>query len=264
MLAIDVGNTSTSVGLFEGLRLKREWRMETESLKDFFEPANEFAVTKKSNIVRNRELILRFRTELDCIVSSVVPKVDKFIKKAFPKAIFISHKNIGIRIKVKNPSEVGADRLVNALAVSKLYGTPAIVVDFGTATTFDVISKNGEYLGGTIVPGIQMSVDALHERTAKLPKITIKAPKKVIGDSTISAMQSGILYGYVSLVEGMISRIKSEILNSKSETNSKSKILIVATGGYAKFIAKYALGIDIIDTDLTLKGLMGIAYELDI
>ena len=227
LLGIDIGNTSTSFGLFEGEKLVKRWNIKTTALRN-------------ANLAKY--------AKIDVMVASVVPNIDKHIKAKLPKAKFITAKSInGLTIKIIG--DVGADRAVNAYAVRMLYGTPAIVVDFGTATTFDVVSRNGEYLGGAIVPGIRMAADVLNEKTAKLPKISIKNPKKLIGNSTVEAMRSGIFYGYVSLVEGMIKRMKIEIRKSKLD------IRVIATGGYAKFIGKYAHGIDIIDQDLTLKGL---------
>jgi type III pantothenate kinase len=227
LLTIDVGNSTTRFGLFEGEKLKKEWVIETKSLYSW-EPS---------------AAISQYPT----IISSVVPKADAVLKNKLFRPQFVSAQNIkGIKVKVKNKSEVGADRVVNALAVYKLYGVPAIVIDFGTATTFDVVSKKGEYLGGAIAPGIILTRDVLHERTAKLPKVEIRAPKNIIGDSTVEALRSGLLYGYVAMVEGMLLRFKAKI-------GGKAKV--VATGGLAKLIGKYAKGIDIIDEKLTLKGL---------
>jgi type III pantothenate kinase len=227
LLAIDVGNSTTRFGLFEGEKLKKEWVIETKGLYGW-EPS---------------PAVCRYPT----IISSVVPKADAVLRNKLFKPQFVSAQNIkGIKVKVKNKSEVGADRVVNALAVYKLYGVPAIVIDFGTATTFDVVSKKGEYLGGAIAPGIILTRDVLHERTAKLPKVEIRAPKNIIGDSTVEALRSGLLYGYVAMVEGMLLRFKAKI-------GGKAKV--VATGGLAKLIGKYAKGIDIIDEKLTLKGL---------
>jgi type III pantothenate kinase len=152
-------------------------------------------------------------------------------------------------MKVKKRNEVGADRVVNALAAYKLYGAPAIVIDFGTATTFDVISAKGEYWGGAIAPGINLARDALYHQTAKLPKVEIKAPRKVIGTDTVSAMQSGLVYGYVAMVEGMLQRIKCQM------SNDKCQMKVIATGGYAPLICKYTNMVDCVDQDLTLKGL---------
>jgi type III pantothenate kinase len=234
LLAIDVGNTSTHFGIFKGRNLLKEWRVATSRISDYQ------SIRKR----RSEDLMIR-----NIIVSSVVPRANKHIKKLFPKAKLINHKNVGIKIRVKKPSEVGTDRLVNAFAAYKLYGGPAIVIDFGTATTFDVISARGEYLGGAIAPGILLARDSLYERTAKLPRIEIKAPKEVIGKSTREAMRSGLVYGYVAMVEGMTKRIKSSL------TYRPSSIKVIATGGLAKLICKYTKIIDKIDEKLTLKGL---------
>jgi type III pantothenate kinase len=230
LLAIDIGNTSVHFGVFRGVKLVKEWRVAT------------------ARISKCRARLSAGKVR-DIIVSSVVPRASKVIKRWFPKARFVNYKNIGIKARVQKPSEVGVDRLVNALAVHKLYGGPAIVVDFGTATTFDVVSAKGEYLGGAITPGILLARDTLHERTAKLPRIEIKAPKNVVGKNTVEAMRSGLVYGYAALVEGMIQRIKSKV---KSQ---KSKMKVIATGGLAGLICKYTDIIDRIDEALTLKGL---------
>jgi type III pantothenate kinase len=181
--------------------------------------------------------------------------------------IFVSSRNIPeIKIKIKNKTEVGADRLVDALAAYKLYGGPAIIVDFGTATTFDVITAQGEYLGGAIAPGILLARDTLHERTAKLPKIEIRAPKSVIGRDTVEAMRSGLVFGYVAMVEGMVERLKLRITpclpaGRNYELRKTSKIKVIATGGLAKLICKYTDIVDIIDGKLTLKGLQLISCQ---
>lgn len=233
LLAIDVGNTSTHFGIFQERKLLSEWRVPTSAL-------NQGADIKKK-ISENQKIT-------NTVVSSVVPKVNKTIKKLFPKAIFVNHRNVGIKVKVKKPSEVGTDRLINALAAFKIYGGPAIVVDFGTATTFDVISAKGEYLGGAIAPGLIMARDALHEKTAKLPKIKIRNLQRVIGKTTREAISSGLIFGYAAMVEGIIKKIKNQ--NAKIK-NAK----IIATGGLAKIVCKYTKVIDKIDAYLTLKGL---------
>jgi type III pantothenate kinase len=151
-----------------------------------------------------------------------------------------------INILIDRPDEVGADRLVNSLAAHKIYGGPIIVVDFGTATTFDVINKDGAYIGGIISPGVNLSMDALDMATARLPRIAISKPSKVIGTNTITAMQSGIFWGYISLLEGIIYRIKQE---------TKYEMKVVATGGLSKLFITYTDSINNIDEDLTLKGI---------
>ena len=240
LLAIDVGNTNITFGLFDRKKLVKKCRMKNAECK-----------------------INVFNETIDAIIiSSVVPKIDKKLRadcrKYFGlKPHFVTAENIsGIKVKVKNKKEVGADRVVDALAAFKLYGGPCIVVDFGTATTFDVISGKGEYLGGAIALGISLARDALYSQTAKLPKVEIKAPKNVVGNDTVSAMQSGLVYGYVAMVEGMVQKLQTA--NLKLQGNSKqktSKMKIISTGGYAPLICKYTKVVDTIDQDLTLKGL---------
>ena len=242
ILAIDIGNTSVHFGIFRGVKLVKEWRVATARISEY------------QNI---RKRITRYQNIRKTVVASVVPRVNKIIRKWFPTAEFVNHKNIGIKIKTKKPSEVGVDRLVNALAVHKLYGGPAIVVDFGTATTFDAVSARGEYLGGAIAPGIMLARDTLHERTAKLPRIKLVAPKAVVGRSTVEAIRSGLVYGYVAMVEGMVQRIKSSVVRRLPRATSRgpSSIKVIATGGLAPLICKYTKVIDRIDQKLTLKGL---------
>jgi type III pantothenate kinase len=234
LLAVDVGNTSTHFGVFEGNKLLQELRVPTNRLSGY------------RNI---RKRLSGYRNIRRVMVTSVVPWADKIIRRWWPEAIFIDHKNIGIKIKLKKPSEIGSDRLVDALAAYKLYKSSCIVVDFGTATTFDLVSAKGEYLGGAIAPGILLARDSLYEGTAKLPRVEIKAPRRIIGKNTSEAMQSGLVFGYVALVEGMVERIKSRV------TGRGSRIKVVATGGLAKLICKYTKVVDRIDLNLTLKGL---------
>lgn len=246
LLAIDVGNTSTTFGVFQGEKLVRTWRAETSTPK----------------LQTSRQLQTANRKIGKVIVCSVVPAVNKKLKAECRKKLgieplFVTAENIqGIKVKVKNKKEVGADRVVDALAAYKLYGGPAIVVDFGTATTFDVVSAKGEYLGGAIAPGISLARDALYNQTAKLPRVEIKAPKSVIGKDTVSAMQSGLVYGYVALIEGMIKRLKS---GSSRLTAHSSQPKVIATGGYAPLICKSTSLVDTIDQELTLKGLRIVA-----
>ena len=226
-------------GLFDGKRLIQQWRRPSDSF---------------------RKVPHNFRCD-GVVVASVVPALDQALRVEIKKRFgirphFVSGRNIkGIRVKVSK-AEVGADRVVDALAAYRLYGGPCIIVDFGTATTFDVISAAGEYLGGAIAPGIMLGRDALYERTAKLPLVEIKVPRSVIGTDTVTAIQSGLVFGYVAMVEGMIQRIKSKI------KNQKSKMKVIATGGLAMLICKYAKGVDSVDPFLTLKGLQMIGEEI--
>jgi len=159
----------------------------------------------------------------------------------------------GMRILYDNPQEVGADRIVNAVAAKALYGTPLIVIDFGTATTFDVISKEGDYLGGAIAPGVTVAAEALVQRTAKLPRVELVVPNRAIGTNTISSMQSGIMYGYVGLVEGMVARLRDEL---------GGEARVIATGGLAEHIACQTAVIEDVDQNLTLEGLK-LLYKLN-
>ena len=229
-LAIDIGNTSTDFAIFQGEKIVKKWSVSTSKLRKY----------KPSKT-------LKFK---DGIVSSVVPQALTILKPLFTNLFFLTPSffttKLGFSIDLKNPQEVGVDRLVNAYAGASLYEKPAIVIDFGTGTTFDILSKEGGYLGGAIVPGIGISADALFEKAAKIKKISILEPSKLIGKTTREAMLSGIVYGYASMVDGMVGRFKKEL---------KRDLFVVATGGYAKLIMKYASQVDIIDKDLTLKGL---------
>jgi type III pantothenate kinase len=267
LLTVDLGNTNIVFGLFNKGKLVKEWRFPTAAIHY---PNIKFPIDQ-------------------IMVASVVPRLDKKLKSQLEKRYhclvhFVTAKNIpGLKIKLKKKNEIGADRVVNVLAALKLYGAPAIIVDFGTATTFDVISEKGEYLGGAIAPGLTLSRDILHERTAKLPQVTIKAPRNVIGTDTVTAMQSGLVYGYVAMVEGMVKRLKAELqtsndstelvevfkLQSKSQitTNSElrthnSELKVIATGGLANLICKHTDVIDKIDQQLTLKGLRIIGEKI--
>jgi len=192
------------------------------------------------------------------VIASVVPPLDPVLNEMASayfavKPMFVTHENAGIPILYDDPREVGADRIVNAVAVLHKYGKPAIVVDFGTATTFDAITAAGEYRGGVIAPGIVISAEALYEHAAKLPRIEIQKPANVIGTSTITSMQSGLVYGYVALVDGIITRMKDEL---------GSKTRVIGTGGQAPFISQETRLIETVDPNLTLDGLQLLASRL--
>jgi type III pantothenate kinase len=185
------------------------------------------------------------------IISSVVPRLTRMLSKKIEKQygvkpVVVKWENIDLKIALKNKGQVGVDRLVNAIAVKRKYGAPAVIIDFGTATTFCALDKNGRYLGGAITSGLAISRDVLHERTAKLPLIEIKKPGHAIGQDTLEAMRSGLFYGYVDMVEGMIKRFKAKLGRSAK---------VIATGGLSKIIASGTKNIDVVDPDLTLKGL---------
>jgi type III pantothenate kinase len=245
LLAIDVGNTHTVIGVYENDRLVRHWRV----LSDPGRTADEYGVLLW-NLYRASELPIPRRT--DIIVCSVVPPMTKVVEDlcrdyfhSEPLVVGPGVKT-GMPILYDNPKEVGADRIVNAVAAYERYHDVCIVVDFGTATTFDCVSGRGEYLGGVITPGLGISLDALVTRTAKLPRVELVRPPKVVGKNTVHAIQAGIVYGYASLVDGLVTRIREEI-----GTNAR----VIATGGFATMLAPESTTIEAFDEFLTLEGL---------
>lgn len=252
LLAFDVGNTNVLIGIYEGERLKFYWRLSTQRNKT----ADEFGLLIK-NLFDYYQISLRVINKV--AISSVVPPLMAALEemchrylKTDPMIVEPGIKT-GMPIRFDNPREVGADRIVNSVAAFMCYGGPAIVVDFGTATTFDAISGRGEYLGGAIAPGIGISTEALFREAAKLPRIDLIKPPKVIGKNTIAGMQAGIVYGYIAQVEGIVSRMKKEL---------GGHAFVVATGGFAQLIGEGTESIDKIDPLLTLEGLR-IIYQLN-
>ncbi|HKE35094.1 MAG TPA: type III pantothenate kinase [Candidatus Acidoferrum sp.] len=245
LLTIDVGNTNTVLGVFRGTELIANWRLTT---------AREQTVDEYGVLTRNLFTLAGLdRNDITgVIISSVVPPVNWTLGEMSrvylaKQALFVEMGvKTGMAVLVDNPSEVGADRIVNGVAAFHLYGGPCIVVDFGTAITFDVISAKGEYLGGVIAPGLGISSEALFARTAKLPRVEIKDPGRVIGTNTISNMQAGLYYGAVDMVDGMLARMKKELGEGAK---------VVATGGQAKLVAKGSKHIEYTDEFLTLTGL---------
>lgn len=252
LLAIDLGNTNTVFGVYDGDKLVVHWRLSTQKGRT----VDEYGI-----LLRNLFALENIgpREIQNVIVASVVPPLDAILNEMISTyfatdAVFVTHENAGIPILYQDPREVGADRIVNAVATVHKYGKPAIVVDFGTATTFDAITPAGEYLGGVIAPGIVISAEALYEHAARLPRIEIQRPEKVIGTSTVGSMQSGLFYGYVSLVDGIIARMKQEL-----GPNTR----VVGTGGQAPFIRQEARLLEAIDANLTLDGLQLVAARLN-
>lgn len=245
IFVLDVGNTNTVLGVYDGDELKYHWRMETSRNKT----EDEYGMVIKSLL---DHVGLSFHHIKGIIISSVVPPImfslERMCDKYFNLKPMIVGPGIktGLNIKYDNPKEVGADRIVNAVAGIHYYGSPLIIVDFGTATTYCYINEHKQYMGGAIAPGINISTEALYSRAAKLPRIEIARPDEVIGKNTVSAMQAGILYGYVGQVEGIVKRFKEH-----AQTEPK----VIATGGLASLISKESDVIDIIDPFLTLKGL---------
>jgi type III pantothenate kinase len=255
LLAIDVGNTNTVIGLYEAQILVADWRMSTVHER----MADEWAAMLLT-LAGHRGYSLE---DIDAaICSSVVPPVTTAIREMagdyLHTGLMLVEPGIktGVRINVDNPREVGADRIVNTLAAHIRYGGPAIIIDFGTATTFDVVSPDGEYLGGAISPGLVIASEALFRYTAQLRRIELVAPRSSIGKNTVHSMQSGVVWGYVALVEGMVARIRRDM----GDMGRSAKV--IATGGLARLIEANTDCVDLVDPNLTLDGLRAI-YELN-
>jgi len=245
LLTIDIGNTNITIGLYENDRLGPRWRLAT----DHERMPDEYGL----QIIGLLSHANRSPSDLTgiCMASVVPPLTGKFIqacKQYLVSDLLVIGAGVktGVRILYENPRSVGADRIADAAAVQQLYGGPACVVDFGTATTFDAITNDGDYLGGAIAPGIDIAAEALFMRAAKLPRVDLQRPPMAIGRNTVHALQSGILFGYVSLVEGMVARFRSEL---------GKDMKVIATGGLAEIIAEETSIIQIIAPWLTLDGL---------
>jgi type III pantothenate kinase len=252
LLAIDIGNTTLTLGLFEGQKLGARWRLATDHRR----LPDEYGL-QILGLLQNGGCAIG---QLDGVcLSSVVPPITGRILSACKQylnqdAFVVDHSiKTGVKILYDNPAAVGTDRLCDAAAVMQLYGGPACVVDFGTATTFNAITRAGEYLGGAISPGINISAEALYEHTSKLQPVEMVAPPQVIGRNTIHAIQAGLVYGYVSLVEGMISRFR-KVLGEDMK--------VIATGGYAEVVSRETDVFTIVAPWLTLYG-MRILWDLN-
>lgn len=252
LLTIDIGNTNITFGLYEGTSLNASWRIRTIHDKT----ADEYGILMEQ-LFHHRGY--RPDQVTGAAMASVVPPLTPVFVQACRQyvgqtpLVVDAGVRTGVRIRYDNPREVGADRVVDAAAVRALYRLPACVVDFGTATTFDAVSAEGDYLGGAIAPGIGIAAQALFERTAKLPRVELTRPPSVIGHNTTHSMQSGILFGYVGLVEGMVARFKAEL---------GPETCVIATGGLAEIIARETDVIEIVDPWLTLHGLR-VIYEMN-
>ena len=246
LFVIDVGNTNIVAGFYEGDNLKSSYRMATDKNKSSDEIGLFFSQLLNHEGISKEEI-------RDVIISSVVPSIMHALENAIKKYVGISpivvngSLDLGLNICYDDPKEVGADRIVNAVAVDKIYGGPAVIIDFGTATTFCVIDGWSNYLGGVIYPGLKISMDALVEKTSKLPRIEIIRPENVVGKNTVCSMQSGLVFGYAGMVDAIVSRIKKEI--------GTPEMLVIATGGLSTLIAKESETIQTIDKNLTIKGL---------
>jgi len=252
LLCIDIGNTNIVLGLYDREQLRYHWRIATNHEK----MPDEYAVLLLELFAHSNVALGDIE---GTIMASVVPPLTGVFQEvcqgtfgAMPLVVDAGVKT-GVRLRVDNPREVGADRVVDAAAAYRLYGGPACVVDFGTATTFAALSAEGDFMGGAIAPGVRTSAEALYRATAKLPRIDLAWPPAVIGRNTVHSMQAGVLFGYVGLVEGMVARFRQEL---------GPEMRVIATGGLATLIAERTRVIDVVDPWLTLKGLRFI-WELN-
>jgi type III pantothenate kinase len=246
LLALDVGNTNVTIGVFDGEKTCATWRMATDKER----LADEYAVmlmgllgTEKIEPKAIKEAVMA------SVVPDLVPVFERLCQRYFgvDPVVVGTGTRTGVRVMYDNPREVGADRIVDVVAAMHLYGPPPlIIVDFGTATVFDAVSAEGDYLGGALAPGIGIAAEALFERAAKLYRVELERPKSAIGKNTVAAIQSGTLWGYVGLLEGMVARFKKELGGSAR---------VIATGGWAQRLAKETQVFDAVDENLTLTGL---------
>ena len=247
LLLIDVGNTNIVFGIHNDTELLDSWRMATATNRSVDEMGLMILQFLSMKGVRPDEID-------DIVIASVVPPIMYPLLRALKRyvgkdpIVVDGNMDLDIRVKYDNPHEVGADRIVNAIAVYEIYGGPSIIVDFGTATTFCAIDAAGDYLGGAILPGIKISLEALFNKAAKLPRIEIVEPHQVIGTNTVGSMQSGIYYGYAGSVDYIVEKMSQEL-------SKDGKVNVVATGGLARLIAGESRTIGTIDRSLTLKGL---------
>jgi type III pantothenate kinase len=254
ILVLDVGNTNIVIGIYDKKDLITEWRLST----DMFRTADEYGI-------QFLNLFSLSKIEIDrvegVIISSVVPNImyslEHMVRKYFEIEPIVVGPGVktGINIKYDNPREVGADRIVNAVAAHEIYNKSLIIIDFGTATTFCAVRKNGDYLGGVICPGIKISSDALFQKAAKLPRVELLKPSEIICKNTVTSMQAGIVYGYIGEVDYIVDKMKKEMVELGEQDT-----LVVATGGLAKLISEESKNVDIVNPFLTLEGLR-IIYE---
>lgn len=252
LLVIDVGNTHTVIGLYEGEKLTGHWRVSTDLKKT----EDEFAMLFLNLLSQQNKTSSEIKAiVISCVVPPLIWILKLMSKRYFNlKPIIVNSRiNLNIKIQTDYPEEVGADRIVNAVAVCDIYQVPAIIIDYGTATTFCAINKDKIYIGGAIAPGIELSSNALFEKTAKLPEVELIEPERSIGRNTIQSIQSGVFLGHIGLTKEMIGNFKKEL---------KGKAMVIATGGLAELIGNKCPMIDKIDSLLTLKGLK-IIYKLN-
>lgn len=251
LLVIDVGNTNTVVGLYDGEELCAHWRIATEN----YRTSDELRIFLTMLLTQGGYDIKSLK---GCCISSVVPQLNDAIltvaRSGFGLEPVVVEPGIrtGLKIQIENPKEVGADRIVNAVAAIEEYDGDKLIIDFGTATTFDHVTANAEYRGGIILPGIQLAANALFEHCAKLPRVEITVPDSVIGRDTVSSIRSGLTHGYAAMIEGLVRRISEEV---------GVPLYVISTGGLSSLIAEMTSSIDVHDPLLTLKGLKSIYHK---
>jgi type III pantothenate kinase len=245
LLVVDVGNSHTVLGLYDGDKLLHDWRIRTvaeQTVDEYGMLIYNLYKSSRVNTISIKAIVI------SCVVPPMLNILEPVCEKYFNLKPLIVEPGVktGMPVFYDNPKEVGADRIVNAVAGYEKYKTELIIVDFGTATTFDYVSGKGEYMGGCIAPGIMISCEALFERASKLPRVELKKSKSIVAKDTVSSMQAGIMFGYAGLVDGIVDRMKAE---------TKSNPKVIATGGLAKVISPETRSIDIVDEFLTLEGL---------
>lgn len=246
LLVIDVGNTNTVLGLLDGSRVVQQWRISTIQ-----RTTDEFGLLGLQ-LLQHQGIAVEDVSGV--VVGSVVPSmlyaIEKASRRYFGRTVRVveAKMDLGIPVRVDNPGEVGADRIINALAAAERFKPPFLIVDFGTATTFDCVDADGAYVGGAIAPGLQISADALFTRTSRLPRIEVQKPARAVGRNTIHAMQSGLFWGYVGLVDGLARHCKTELGGGRP-------VPCIATGGLSNLVGRACVEIDEVDEHLTLQGL---------
>jgi type III pantothenate kinase len=252
LLTVDIGNTNVTLGVFDGENLRTTLRIET----DVNRMSDEYAATMLTVLAHHGIKTSEIKEAVMCsVVPPLVSTFEDLLRRYFKTTALVVRTGVktGVRITYPNPREIGADRIVNAAAARHLYRGAVIIVDMGTGTTFDIVSNEGDFIGGVIAPGIGIAAQALYTRTAALPRVELVTPEKAIGTTTITAMQSGIVFGYIGLVEGLLKRVQKEL---------GGKAFVVATGGYAQIIADGTKMIDEVNPDITLVGLK-LIYQMN-
>ncbi len=246
LLVIDAGNTNVVIAVFDGEKLIARWRLSTDQKRTFDEYSAILSLLFKNDNIS-------FSDIKSVVISNVVPQTaytfDQLSKIYFncdPFVVGDKKLKLGLNILIDNPKEVGSDRLVNAIAAHKKFASDCIIIDFGTATNFDVVNAKGDYIGGVLAPGVNLSLESLYKAAAKLPQVSIRKPENIIGKSTITAMQSGIYWGYIAMIEGLIEKIKVEFSPCAK---------VIATGGLASLFSDGTKKIEIVEPDLTIYGI---------